>query len=103
VDCIVLTFLVVYELTETVCVQFSYETPDLPDEFIFEYSIDGVITSLSKTDFLEKKQQLQRVVETVTLLDDEGFTSEPKDVEVAIRLRGCGRKCTFGVSHIYWA
>ena len=82
----------------------SYDTPELPDDFVFEYAIDGQITSLSKSDFLEKKQQIQRVVETLTLLDDENFTSEKKDVEVAIRMaRGCNRACTFGVSHIYWA
>ena len=82
----------------------SYETPELPDDFVFEYAIDGKITSLSKTEFLEKKKQVQRVVETLTLLDDENFTSEKKDVEVAVRMaRGCDRKCTFGVSHIYWA
>ena len=82
----------------------SYDTPELPDDFVFEYAIDGQVTSLSKTAFLEKKQQIQRVVETLTLLDDENFTSEKKDVEVAIRMaRGCNRACTFGVSHIYWA
>lgn len=81
----------------------SVETPDQPDTMVFEYAIDGQITSLSKDEFFEKKQQIQRVVETITLLDDENFTTEPKDVEVAIRLRGCGRKCTFGLTHVYWA
>jgi hypothetical protein len=81
----------------------SYDTPDLPETFIFEYAINGKITTLSKAEFLKTKQQLQRVVETVTLLDDGSFTSEKMDVEVAIRMRGCGRQCTFGVSHIYWA
>ena len=81
----------------------SYDTPDLPDTFVFEYAIDGKVTTLTKAEFLEKKKQLQRVVETLTLLDDPSFTSEAKTVEVAIRLRGCGRQCTFGLSHIYWA
>ena len=81
----------------------SYDTPDLPETFVFEYAIDGKVTTLTKTEFLEKKKQLQRVVETLTLLDDPNFTSEAKNVEVAIRLRGCGRQCTFGLSHIYWA
>lgn len=82
----------------------SYETPELPDGFTFEYSINGKITTLNKTEFLERKQQIQRVVETVTLLDDKDyFNGETQDVEVAIRLRGCGRSCVFGLSHIYWA
>jgi hypothetical protein len=82
----------------------SYETPNLPDEFVFEYAINGKITTWNKTEFLEKKQQVQRVVETVTLLDDKDFfNGESQDVEVAIRLRGCGSSCVFGLSHIYWA
>jgi len=81
----------------------SYETPELPDTFQFEYAIDGKITTLNKQEFLENKQNLQRVVETLTLLDDPNFTSNEKDVEVAIRLRGVERKINFGVSHIYWA
>mmetsp|Transcript_17057 Transcript_17057/g.47915 ORF Transcript_17057/g.47915 Transcript_17057/m.47915 type:complete len:918 (+) Transcript_17057:96-2849(+) len=81
----------------------SYDTPELPDAFVFEYAINGKITSLNKKDFLEKKKQVQRVVETITLLDDASFTSKPQDVEVAVRMRNCGRQCTFGVSHIYWA
>ena len=81
----------------------SYETPELPETFIFEYAINGKVTTLSKEQFLEQKKQLQRVVETLTLLDDPDFTSESKAVEIAVRMRGCGRQCTFGVSHVYWA
>ena len=82
----------------------SYETPELPDEFQFEYAINGKITTLNKTQFLEEKKQIQRVVETITLLDDRDFSGgEAQNVEVAIRLRGCGRSCVFGLSHIYWA
>jgi len=81
----------------------SYDTPELPDAFAFEYAIDGVITTLTKDQFLNEKKQIQRVVETMKILDDPNFTSEPKDVEIAIRLRGSGRAIVFGVSHIYWA
>jgi hypothetical protein len=81
----------------------SYDTPDLPDTFVFEYAIDGKITTLTREQFLEQKKMVQRVVETITLLDDPGFTTVSKNVEIAIRLRGCGRLCTFGVSHVYWA
>lgn len=86
----------------------SYDTPDLPDNFQFEYAIDGDVTTLNKDQFLKQKQQLQRVVETLTLLDDPNFINErkgnkKKDVEIAIRMKGCGRDCTFGISHVYWA
>lgn len=81
----------------------SYDTPELPDEFIFEYAIDGKVTTLTKSEFLEQKKLIQRVVETITMLDDPNFTEGARDVEIAIRLRGCGRKVVFGVSHVYWA
>jgi len=81
----------------------DYNTPDLPDEFVFEYAIDGKITTLTKDQFLEEKKQIDRVVETITILDDPNFTSETKDVEIAIRLRGSGKAIVFGVSHVYWA
>jgi len=81
----------------------SYDTPELPEGFMFEYAIDGQITTLTKEQFLEQKKQVQRVVETLTILDDPNFTSTSKNVEIAIRLRGGGRSITFGLSHIYWA
>ncbi len=82
----------------------KYDTPPLPDAFVFEYAINGVITSLDKDKFLATKKDIQRIVETITLLDDPNFAKDgARDVEVAVRLTGCGRKCTFGVSHIYWA
>jgi hypothetical protein len=81
----------------------SYDTPDLPDSFEFEYAIDGTVTTLDKNKFLEQKKQLQRVVETLTILDDPNFTDKTKDVELAIRLKGSGKGIVFGVSHVYWA
>jgi len=81
----------------------NYDTPELPDQFAFEYAIDGVVTTLSKDQFLDQKKQIQRVVETITILDDPNFTTEAKDVEIAIRLRGSGSSIVFGVSHVYWA
>jgi len=81
----------------------SYDTPELPDGFVLEYAIDGKITTLTKDQFLAEKKQIQRVVETLTVLDDPNFTSESKDVEIAIRLRGSGASIVFGVSHVYWA
>jgi hypothetical protein len=79
------------------------EMKNLPDEFQFDYAIDGTITSLSKAEFIEKVKLPQRVVEVITVLDDPGFTAKPKTVQVAFRMRNCGNKCTFGISHVYWA
>lgn len=81
----------------------SYDTPKLTDDFAFEYAIDGKITRLTKDQFLREKKQIQRVVETLTILDDPNFTSESKDVEIAVRLIGSGTAVVFGVSHVYWA
>jgi hypothetical protein len=94
---------VVDENGERVLKMRSYDTPDLPDTFVFEYAIDGKITALTRDQFLEQKKLVQSVVETITLLDNPGFTTVSKNVEIAIRMRGCGRECTFAVSHVYWA
>lgn len=86
-----------------------YVTPELNDWFQFEFAIDGVITTWNKTEFLAQKQDLARMVETVTLVDDESFTTRSGSIdknsplEVAIRLRGCYHRCVFGVTHVYWA
>jgi hypothetical protein len=81
------------------------DTVDLPDTFEFDWAIDGKVTTWNKKEFLEhdKRTSDSGRVEFFTLLDDENFTSESKDIEVAIRMRGCKRVCTFGVSHVYWA
>lgn len=81
----------------------SYDTPDLPDSFELEYAIDGKVTNMKKDKFLKSKNQLQRVVETLTILDNPNFTDKAKDVEIAIRLKGSGSAIVFGVSHVYWA
>ena len=81
----------------------SYACPPLPDAFLFDYAINGKITSLNSTEFLSRRKQLQRVVETMTLLDDPEFTKEEQNVEIAFRLRNAGRPIVFGISHIYWA
>lgn len=78
--------------------------PELCDMFLFEYSINGEITPLDKWSFLERKQNLARVVETIVLLDDPDYTGGVEtEVEVAIRIVGCGRLNVFKMSHIYWA
>jgi hypothetical protein len=85
----------------------EFKTPRLGEWFQFEYAIDGRVTTLSRDEFLSRKKDIQRLVEVITLLDDESFaakeTGSSSILEVAIRMKGCGRKCVFGVSHLYWA
>ena len=74
------------------------------DEFKFEYAIDGKITTLGKDQWLEKKKDVQRVVETQVLLDDPKYTGgKEKEVEVAIRITGCGHDKVFNLNHVYWS
>jgi hypothetical protein len=73
-----------------------------PDTFEFDYAINGKVTTLSKDAFFAKISNVQRVVQDLTVLDDPTFG--PQDnVEVAIRLRGCGVANNIGVTHVYWA
>ena len=47
---------------------------------------------------------LQRVVEVVKLLDDPAYTGgETEEVELAIRMVGCGTSRVHLVNHVYWA
>lgn len=71
----------------------------LPEEFVFEYAINGKVTSLTKDSYYETIRVAQRTMEIVTVLDDPAVTGE---VEVGIRLRNCGRGCVFKMTHIYW-
>ena len=74
------------------------------EEFRFAYAIDGKKTSLSKADFVAAHQEVQRVVEIITLLRDPNYTGgKEKEVEVAVRITGCQRKNTFKVNHLYWS
>jgi hypothetical protein len=80
-----------------------YAIIEQPDTMVFEYAIDGVITTLPRDEFMEKIQRPARTMYMLTVLDDPNFTSESKDTELAIRLKGCGRQCSFGLAHVYWA
>jgi len=76
--------------------------PPLPDDFVFEYAIDGNITSLNKTQFEEAMKNPQRTILTLVVLDDPNM-KEPKDIEVAFRMRNSGRTNVFSFTHIYWS
>jgi hypothetical protein len=75
-------------------------------EFVFEFAIDGVVTSWTREQFEEKKQGIARVVNIWTLMDDPNYDasrSEAGEVEFAVRQRGCGRRSPFLLTHVYWA
>eukprot|EP00934_Nitzschia_sp_Nitz4_P005318 Nitzschia sp. Nitz4//scaffold398_size17708//4157//6632//NITZ4_008802-RA/size17708-augustus-gene-0.22-mRNA-1//1//CDS//3329550300//5308//frame0 len=83
--------------------QLKPPVPEYCDDFRFEYAIDGVEHSLNKEEFLAKRMEAQRVVELVVLLNDPNFTNgESKQVELAMRMTGCGRVKVFKFTHIYW-
>jgi hypothetical protein len=83
------------------------------DDFHFEISIDGKITSYNKAEFRGdnglgefkgnngKVKHMQRVVELVNIFDDPEYSGgKEKDIQVAIRMLGCK---AFKMSHIYWS
>jgi hypothetical protein len=75
----------------------------LPDTFQFDYAIDGKVTTLNKEQFIDKIHAVQRVVEILVLIDDPNYGAK-ENVEVGIRIRGCGEAdCSLQVSHVYWA
>jgi hypothetical protein len=75
------------------------------DDFHFDFSVDGNMTTYDLDQFKEANKNVQRVVEVFTMLDDPNYVKkgEEKDVELAIRMRGCGRDKVFSLTHVYWA
>lgn len=74
-------------------------------DYTLEFAIDGNVTSWNKDQYEANRRQPERVVHIFTFLDDPTYTAnkEDKTVELAIRLLGCGRESTFGLTHVYWA
>lgn len=79
--------------------------PEPCDNFQFQFAIDGSVTSWGKDEFLNKKTSAQRVVDLVTIMDDEEMAKEQKErnVQLAIRLQGCGTTYALKFTHVYWA
>jgi len=80
-------------------------------DFEFEYAIDGKVTTLSESEFEALRYRPKRNIDLWTLLEDpdyvssqssDGEQSSTKDVEVAIRMVGCGREKTMLLTHVYW-
>ena len=81
--------------------QLKPKVPDHCKDFKLEYAIDGKITSMNLDQVQKMKTQPERVVELWHLLDDDDFTG-PKDVELALRMTGCGRQKIYELTHVYW-
>ena len=80
--------------------------PALPceSEFYFEYAVDGVISRYNETEINQKKSHIQRVVEVMPILNHPEYTNgEEKEVEIAIRLVGCGTQKVWKLNHVYWS
>lgn len=74
------------------------------DDFQFEYAIDGSVTSLNLTEWQQRSQLVQRVVEVLTILEDPTYTGgQEREVEIAVRITGCARKKHFALTHVYWS
>ncbi|KAL7579770.1 hypothetical protein ACA910_021906 [Epithemia clementina (nom. ined.)] len=77
------------------------QVPKYCDGFKFEFAIDGKHTIWDVQEFQSRRKQAERVVEFFTLLDDDSWKTA-KDVELAIRITGCGRQKPLDLTHIYW-
>jgi len=79
--------------------------PQLPDNFIFEFSINGKIESWDKNTFMTQRKLGQDNVELFTLMDDTEISKsgQVEKIELAIQLKGCGEDCIIKLTHVYWA
>jgi hypothetical protein len=77
--------------------------PPYCSDFRFDFAIDGKITTLNGTEWHSKLRYPQRVVQLWNLVDDPSvIIGEPRDVEFAIRMRGCNTTKQLSLTHIYW-
>lgn len=75
------------------------------EDFNFEFSISGKVTTWNCRDWRLNERKPHKVVQLWTLLDDETFVNDPQtpqDIELGIRATGCGNN-TLMLSHVYWA
>jgi hypothetical protein len=78
---------------------------NLPNSTIFQYSTNGTIISLNKSQLIDRIGQANGAVQWIVLLDDEETSTSGRafTMELAIRIVGCTRGCTMSINHIYWA
>ena len=75
----------------------------LPDTFVIEYAVDGIITSVDKSFFKSSKQSVPGMT-LLNVVNDETI-NQAKDVSVAIRVKGCAdtTACRIALTHVYWS
>lgn len=78
------------------------------NDFVFEYMINGKVTSIPLAELkpLMELGHIQRVVETLTLLNDPNFVVDGKndqEVQVGINIRGCRHDKVWALTHVYWS
>ena len=75
----------------------------LPDSFVFEYAVEGAITTLGKAQFIEKVKRPVPGMNLLPVFDET--TTEAKDLVVALRVKGCPEnpECQFALTHVYWS
>jgi hypothetical protein len=82
--------------------QLKPKAPAYCDDFKFEVAIDGAVKTYDlKTWDEEMKRNVARVMRVWPVLEEPGFTGQ--NVELAIRMTGCGSQKVYGLTHIYWA
>jgi len=80
------------------------KTPLYCDEFKLEVAINGKITTYNLEEVKARINKAQRVVELFEFMNDDKFSQDgkPRDVELALRITGCGRQKNYDLSHLYW-
>jgi hypothetical protein len=84
---------------------------NIPGDFMFDYAINGNITSLSRTEFLDFGTVVFEGMTLYPLLLNKTLSHQERDeweagetIDVAIRIRsGFGREATILLSHLYYA
>ena len=79
--------------------------PEYCPEFKFEFAIDGKVTTWDRDEFQARLKRLQVVWEVQTLMNNQSFTMDARDVEFAVRITGCrdSTRKSISLTHIYWA
>lgn len=85
--------------------ELKRKPPEYCDDFHFDFAVDGKMTTYDKDQFQEANKNIQRVVEVFTMMNDPTYVKEgeEKNIELAIRMRGCGNRKVFSLTHVYWA
>lgn len=68
----------------------------------FEYAIGGEISTLDKKSFEDRLKSPRDDLQFLTILDDASV-KDRDEIKVAIRMRDCGRDCTFALTHVFWS